>query len=356
MKALIPSSNGVRSGTLVRARTKENGSMQIIERRIDVTEAAELGVRVEMAVTIHLPDPDLLPEIPVAIFACPGGGYSRRYFMMHFEGHEGYAEAIWHAGRGTIHVAIDHVGVGESTIPDLSRIGFGTLATTHDSCVRQIAQELRVGTLAKGFPALRSLFRVGMGQSMGGGVSILAQGNFATFDAIAPCGVSAIHTALPQRDKAAFDHGKARFDAVAEGNARSHLETDHAGVDYLYAFHWEDVPADILDADMKGGYPIRQTSPDFGSLTIPHCAVAMMLPGAFASDAAKVTVPVLVANGERDTCPNPHAEATAYPATRDVTIFIVPNMAHMHNFASTREKLWQRLHDWSRLQAAATQT
>lgn len=47
-----------------------------------------------------------------------------------------------------------------------------------------------------------------------------------------------------------------------------------------------------------------------------------------------------------------HAEAAAYPASRDVSIFIVPTMAHMHNFASTRERLWQRLHDWSRMVAA----
>lgn len=323
--------------------------MAIIERRIDVTQAADLGQTIEMAVSIYLPDPALLPERPVAIFACPGGGYSRHYFAMRFAGHEGYDEAAWHSARGTIYVTVDHVGVGESTIPDLSKISFQTLAATHDACVRQIADELRTGRMAEGFPAVPSLFCVGMGQSMGGGVSILTQGRFATFDAIAPCGVSAIHTALPQRDRSAFEHGKARFDAVADGTVKSHLEAEHEGVDYLYAFHWEDVPADILHEDMKGGYPIRQTSPEFGSLTIPYCAVQMMLPGAFAEDAAKVKVPVLVANGERDTCPNPHAEAAGYPASQDVSIFIVPTMAHMHNFASMRELLWQRLQDWSRM-------
>lgn len=327
--------------------------MQRLERRIDVSDAAELGEAVEMAVSIYLPDPALLPERPVAIFACPGGGYSRHYFEMRFERHSGYHEAEWHVARGTIYVTIDHVGVGESTISDLSRITFQTLAATHDSCVRQIAGVLQAGTLAEGFPAVPDLFTVGMGQSMGGGVSILAQGRFATFDAIAPCGVSAIHTALPQRDAGAFDQGKARFDAVAEGRAKSHLETDHGGVDYVYAFHWEDVPADILEEDMRGGYPIRQTAPIFGSVTIPYCAVQMMLPGAFAAEAARIAVPVLVANGERDTCPDPHAEAAAYSSSRDVSIFIVPTMAHMHNFASTRTQLWQRLHDWSRMVAVA---
>lgn len=326
--------------------------MQVIELRVDVTGAAGLGRPVEMATTVHLPDPSNLPDVPIAIFACPGGGYSRQYYDLSFEGHRGYSEAKWHAGRGTIHIAIDHVGVGESTIPDLSQISFQTLAATHDACVREITARLRAGTLCQGFPPVDP-FLVGMGQSMGGGVTVLAQGRFATFDAIAPCGVSAIHTALPQPDQAAFEHGVRRFDAVADGRVTSHVEHDHEGVDYRYAFHWEDVPAEIVEADMAGGFPVRVSAPSFGSLTIPHCAVTMMLPGAFSADAARVAVPVLVVNGERDTCPAPHAEAAAYPASRDVTIFIVPQMAHMHNFASTREVLWRRLDAWSKTIAAA---
>lgn len=325
--------------------------MQVIELRIDVTAAAGLGAALDMAVTVHLPEPALLRETPVAIFAAPGGGYSRRYFDLSFDRHEGYSEARWHAARGIIHVAIDHLGVGDSAIPDLGLISFETLAASHDACVKEIASRLRAGQLGDGFPPVAP-FLVGMGQSMGGGVTILAQGRFATFDAIAPCGVSAIHTALPQRDPAAFDHGIRRFDAVADGRVKSHVEHDHAGVDYRYAFHWEDVPEDIVEADMSGGFPVRLTAPEFGSLTIPHCAVTMMLPGAFDGDAARVAVPVLVANGERDTCPDPHAEAAAYRASSDVTIFVVPQMAHMHNFASTRVRLWQRLHDWSCLLAA----
>lgn len=324
---------------------------QRIERRIDVTKAAALGVPAELATTIFLPDPAALPERPLVIFAVPGGGYSRAYFYMSFANHAGYSEADFHVARGTIYVAVDHIGVGESTIPDLSRISFQTLAATYDSCVRQIAGELEAGTLVPHFPACPTLFKVGMGQSMGGGVSILTQGRFGTFDAIAPCGVSAIHTALPQRSAEAFERGKQRFAGVTGGAGHSHETVSHEGVDYVYPFHWEDVPADILDEDMKGGYPLRQTAPVFGSLTIPHCAVQMMTPGCFADDAARITVPVLVANGERDTCPDPHAEPSAYKASRDVSIFIVPTMAHMHNFASTRTTLWARIHGWSRLLA-----
>ena len=334
--------------------------MQRIERHIDVTAAAGLGQTIELAATIFLPDPSRLPARPLAIFAAPGGGYSRGYLDLRFANHQCYSEAEHHVSRGMIYVAIDHVGVGESSLPDLARISFQTLAATHDSCVGQIAAGLRAGALSERFPPCPNLFTVGMGQSMGGGVAILAQGRFATFDAIAPCGVSAIHTVLPQRTPAEVEHGKARFadlrqDAAGRGAATvSHETMSHEGVDYLYPFHWEDVPADILEADMQGGYPVRRTAPPFGSATIPHCAVQMMTPGCFADDSARITAPVFIGLGERDTCPDPHAEPKAYPSSRDVSLFIVPTMAHMHNFASTRRQLWDRLHGWARLVAASS--
>lgn len=325
--------------------------MPKLELRIDVTAAApELGEPVVMAVTAWLPDPAALPAKPVAIFACPGGGYSRGYFDMHFAGHENYSEAEWQVARGVIYFAIDHVGFGESTIPDLSLVTFQTHAATHDSCVRQLKARLAGGTLAPGFPAIAP-FCVGMGQSYGGGVTILTQGRFATFDAIAPFGKSAIHTALPQRTREEFAHGLRRFEAVAEGKVVGHLNVDNSGVDYIYPFHWEDVPADILAADMAGGYPIRETVPYFGSKTMPDIAPTFMIPGALSDDAARITVPVLVGVGERDTCPEPLKEPSAYPASRDVSVYIVPKMAHMHNFAGTRELLWRRLHGWSRMLA-----
>jgi pimeloyl-ACP methyl ester carboxylesterase len=111
------------------------------------------------------------------------------------------------------------------------------------------------------------------------------------------------------------------------------------------------VAPDILEADMAGGYPIRRTAPPFGSLTIPNCVVAMMSPGFVATEAAMVDVPVFLGFGERDTSPDVHGEAAAFPNARDISLFVVPRMAHMHNFASTRRLLWDRLSDWSSMVA-----
>lgn len=84
---------------------------------------------------------------------------------------------------------------------------------------------------------------------------------------------------------------------------------------------------------------------------MPMCAVLMMSPGYIAEEAAAVEVPVLIGAGERDTLPDPHAEPAAFRKARDVSLYVVPRMAHMHNFASTRVLMWDRIADWSRMVA-----
>lgn len=64
-----------------------------------------------------------------------------------------------------------------------------------------------------------------------------------------------------------------------------------------------------------------------------------------------IDVPVLTGMAERDTVPTPLNELAAFKKATDVSVFIVPRMAHMHNFASTRKLLWERLDGWSRMVA-----
>jgi pimeloyl-ACP methyl ester carboxylesterase len=171
-------------------------------------------------------------------------------------------------------------------------------------------------------------------------------------------GYSAIHTVLPQRtdaDRLRGIQGHGRTAGRSSDPTRlSLLESSRSTADFVYPFHWEDVPRDILDADMAGGYPIRKTAPPWGSLTIPNCVIAMMSPGFVADEAAAIDVPVLLAMGERDTVPTPLDEPAAFRRASDVSVFVVPQMAHMHNFASTRKRLWERFHDWSRMVARAS--
>ncbi|MGZ5394780.1 MAG: alpha/beta hydrolase, partial [Mycobacterium sp.] len=103
---------------------------------------------------------------------------------------------------------------------------------------------------------------------------------------------------------------------------------------------------DILEADTAGGYPLRDNAPAFGSKSIPSCVVAMLSPGYISTEAAELTVPVFIGVGERDVAPEPHREPSAYSASSDITLVICDRMAHMHNFATTRAVLWDRLAHW----------
>ena len=79
--------------------------MQRIELRLDVSAAVPLAGRHEVAMTAYLPPADALGPRPVAIFASPGGGYTRHYYDMQPGGHEGYSEAQAHVRQGFIFIS-----------------------------------------------------------------------------------------------------------------------------------------------------------------------------------------------------------------------------------------------------------
>ncbi|MGE0793805.1 MAG: hypothetical protein AB7O29_00485, partial [Acidimicrobiia bacterium] len=82
------------------------------------------------------------------------------------------------------------------------------------------------------------------------------------------------------------------------------------------------------------------------SAIVPSCAIFMVAPGTVATEAAAIDVPVLLAMGERDVVPDPWLEPKQFMRATDITLFVCPRMAHMHNFAGTRERFWARIHSW----------
>ncbi|HKA14365.1 MAG TPA: hypothetical protein VKH41_05065 [Myxococcota bacterium] len=115
-----------------------------------------------------------------------------------------------------------------------------------------------------------------------------------------------------------------------------------------YGWHWADVPAAVIDEDLRG-YPVASCDgalAPWRSARVPAFASSLLDPGYVASDAAAIDVPVFVAAGERDVVPDLRVEPTAYRRAGDITLFEQPRSAHMHNFASTRALLWERLASW----------
>lgn len=314
---------------------------------VDVSEACALDRRLTIVATAFLPAPERLTDRHTVVFAMPGGGYSRGYFDMEFPERSGYSQAAHHVESGLIMIAIDHLGVGESSpeVADVLRIE--DIAAANDYAVREISRRLREGVAVAGYPAIDVGSCVGMGQSMGGGVAVIMAGRHQTFDAIAVLGYSAIHTVLPF--PGAEDAGYAKNFEFSRDDAPDTFSVEAASATipgFFYPFFYDDVPADIVAADTAGGYPLRDTAPAFGSKTIPPCVVAMLSPGYISTEAASLSIPVLIGLGERDTAPDPRGEPSAYCASSDITLFICPRMAHMHNFATTRAVLWDRIAHW----------
>jgi len=145
-----------------------------------------------------------------------------------------------------------------------------------------------------------------------------------------------------------------------EGAAEATLDAAWAAL--AWSFHYDDVPADVVEQDLAHYEAIvtRRQPPEgdnFGSwysYTTPHDAARLTLtPRIIAPEAAAVTVPVLSAMGERDMVVDPLGESRAFLSAPSFDLFVCPRMGHMHNFASTRTLFWERIHRFGEWCAAA---
>jgi pimeloyl-ACP methyl ester carboxylesterase len=339
-----------------------------IELRVDVTEAAGIGMSAETAATVYLPDGPL-SDPPVVCFGFPGGGYSRRYFSFDMPGDSGVrgGQAGFHTSRGWIFVGCDHLGFGDSTCPDDNRLNYDNTARGNKATVEAVMAKIEGGTLLAGYPALKGAVKLGIGQSMGGCYTIVLQGQHGTFDGIATLGYSGSHTVVPSRpggpqavwpwalrhsdpDNPQFLNQAALAAAAGPLLAGQDSISDAAQAGenpFAWAFHYDDVPADIVALDMAASAdPSIEPLPPWRSRTTPSSGLFMVAPGTVATEAASITVPILSAQGERDVVPDPWMESKAFKSCTDFTVYVCPRMGHMHNFASTRHRFWQRIHAW----------
>ena len=301
-----------------------------LEMRVE-TGPLDDGVSRALAVTVHLPEFAGDQTGAPVVVSLPGGGYNRRYFDLT---EAGYSEAAHRVGRGVIVIAIDHLGVGESDIPDLAELSLEAVAEADHAALQVVLQRLRDGKLTTDLPAIRPTVVIGEGQSMGGHVALLMQAHHRCFDGLAMLGSSVVCTRL-RAPRTVDDICLIGKRDPAEGLAMLR------NLDWRFAFHWDDVPdrfADVDSAAKNGAGPL----PYWGSATAPNAANAL-LPGYYAREAASVNVPVLVGMGERDVCQDPLRELAAYVSARDIALLVCPRMGHMHNFAGTRAMLWNRL-------------
>ena len=296
--------------------------------RTDVSAEVEHHGPQRIAATIHWPDAAALAARPPVLVCMPGAGYSRRYFDIP---DPGYSQAAYHAAHGFIVIALDHLGVGDSSTPPAEHARLPDVAAANHAAVTCWLEKLRAGALGDYGPIAIGPV-IGLGQSMGGHVAVIMQARHSSFDGVAALGSSMAHTWLPSKTP----WREARIPTT--GDPRPAMQA----IDWRAAFHWDDVPARFVEPDTVGKAAGQAPPAPWISLTTPN-AGDLLYPGAIAADAARIDVPVLIGMGELDVTRDPVREFAAFMSARDVGIFTVPNMAHMHNFAGTRERMWVRV-------------
>jgi pimeloyl-ACP methyl ester carboxylesterase len=249
-----------------------------------------------------------------------GGGYTRAYWHPNFPNFPGYSFAEYFCARGRMVLAIDLLGMGESTKPEpetlLSRAI--VVAANHQVTV-EIAAGLQNGTWGRA----RGITVTGVGHSIGGMMAITQQAAHGSFDRLAVLGWANQPLVLAGLDPA----------ELAASIAPGYLASPREKMRPL--FYAPDVPQALIEADEAAGS------------TTPACLGRDALrPGIVHEASASITVPVFVMHGAIDTSPNPQGEIAFFSASNDITLMRLPETAHCHNFATLRRRLWDRLDSW----------
>lgn len=276
----------------------------------DVTTAASLGEPVQIAATLHRPSTDVPRGL---VFAIHGGGYTRAYWNPPFAD-ESYSFARWFTDRGHAVVAIDMLGMGESSRPEPeSRLSGALIAAAHAAALEQAR-----GMIGAAVPI------TGVGHSMGGMMVIAQAADHPAFDRVAVLGWANEPMMLGDTDVATLQAG-----LIPSG----YLATPRAPMRKL--FYAADVPEALILSDEAAA-----------STTPATMGRDALTPGIVHPAATRIAVPVLVVQSVVDTSPAPERELAYFSNSPSVELQIVENAAHCQNFASTRQQHWDALHDW----------
>jgi alpha-beta hydrolase superfamily lysophospholipase len=334
-----------------------------VELQLDVTSALGLGEAAHIAATVILPE--VMPQLPVIAFAKPGGSYTRSYYTHDLPGPASGAQADFHADRGWIFVAMDHLGTGESSRHDPQRLDFAHCTRAALAAEQQVLTRLANGGLRPGLPPVLQPVRIGLGQSTGGSMAIVQQALHRCYDGLAVLGFSAVFnqpaTAPGEAPvvspwysrNAAPGEADTAINAAALSAAQREAAGQSAWASLAWSFHYDDVAAEVVERDLAHYHAIVAKSPappdarrePWNAYATPEEAARFVLtPGVVASEAAAITVPVLAAMGERDLVVDPLGEARAYRSAPSFDLFVCPRLGHMHNFGGTRALFWERIH------------
>lgn len=310
------------------------------DHRVDVTGRVPIGGEHGVATWVFAPaKPQVKSPVPL-LFCLPGGSYTKAYWHLEVPGRAGYSFAEHFADLGMLVVAVDHLGVGESSrVSRAADLTPDVVAAANAATFESVRAAAEDGTLVPELGPIEVGPSIGVGHSMGAMLTIFQQSLFDSFDAIAPLGYGTIGPIVGFRgDTSGID--PPGYETVMEA-ARAGLLDQDAPNERTPAmrrhFYWDDVPEDVVAAD------------DLTVTTLPGATGLMSIVPYIARDhARRVRCPVFIGLGERDSTCSHHDEPGAYESSDDVTFFLLRRSAHCHNTAGTRALLWDRLARWIR--------
>ncbi len=322
-----------------------------IDLRFDLTNRISLEGKHTVAGWLFLPPVAKINGNVPLLFCLPGGTYSKAYYHLEVPGYPGYSFAQHMSELGFVVVAIDHLGVGESSAPeDPLTITHEIAAAANAMVARELRHQMASGTLHKALPPIRRPEVVGIGHSMGGMLATVQQARWNSFDAVAILGWGNLSFGLSAEVPFAPPDGSATMSQILQRVAQIAREQFHGHAKpprkaMRRAFYLEDVPAAVIEAD------------EAASSTLPGIlGVLGTVEGIVKAEAGKITCPVFVGWSEREAFGDPYGEVSVYSGSKDVTLFILEGAAHCHNFATTRTKLWNRLAAWVPTALSSAQT
>jgi pimeloyl-ACP methyl ester carboxylesterase len=286
--------------------------MKSTDMMIDVTSAVDIGEPVHIAATLHLPEEMAGNQLDL-ILAVHGGGYHRAYWNPQFAD-ESYSFARFFTDRGKAVLAIDMLGMGQSSTPEPeSKLDRTKIAAAHAATLAHCVAELG-----------RPVSVTGLGHSMGGLMIITQAAEHQGLDRVAVLGWSNQPMVLGDTDVASLQAG-----LIPSG----YLATPREPMRKL--FYWPDVPIELIEADEADGS------------TTPACLGRDALtPGIVHEASAQIGVPVLIVQSEIDTSPAPEREAEYFSLSPSVELQKLENAAHCQNLASNRHLHWTQVNDW----------
>ncbi|WP_029433088.1 alpha/beta hydrolase [Blastococcus sp. URHD0036] len=291
---------------------------------VDVREVAPAGGEC-VVVDVFAPPPGTAPT-GVLWWLLPGGGMSRRYWDLDVPGHS-LARAL--AARGHVAVTVDHLGVGESSVPDDP---YELTAHTVADVNAYVLARLRDGELVPGRPGTV----LGLGHSAGAGLLVTQQSRHGGCDALALLGYGG--RGMPEK----LDADAARYADDPDGLRRAlpDLVRERFGTPLpdLDRRHGRSHAAD----DGVKGALARASAP-----LLALVGLASMVPGNARDEIAALDVPVFLAHGDREIGAPLDEIAPEFVGTGDLTLFRVPDSGHHHVVSPNRALLVDRLLRWA---------